>query len=213
MFRLPVEWITHTPYSVHTWMDAVSVNYSLLPWPWLYLPFLAFLFAPILLKDTRAIIIFTVLIGLERIFGVTMAGFLLIGAGIAWSRMVFRREQTDPAVKWATVAALGVLVGAILLGFPRVVSLSPRGCQANLKNVRTAIEMYQTDWDGEVPSSLTLLTPNYLKTIPQCPADLASESNLSLTVRPDSYIVSCDNGFHKSAQGKIEPLVVPLSRP
>ncbi|CAN0391541.1 unnamed protein product, partial [Phaeothamnion confervicola] len=44
------------------------------------------------------------------------------------------------------------------------------GCKSNLKNLATSLEMYSTDNAGHYPrSSLNLLTPNYLKVIPQCP--------------------------------------------
>lgn len=43
-------------------------------------------------------------------------------------------------------------------------------CKSNLKNLGTALEMYSTDWEGHYPSSLQAVTPNYLKTIPECPA-------------------------------------------
>lgn len=32
------------------------------------------------------------------------------------------------------------------------------------------MEMYSTDWSGQYPRNLQILTPNYLKTIPECPA-------------------------------------------
>lgn len=43
------------------------------------------------------------------------------------------------------------------------------GCKSNLKNFGTAMEMYSTDWSGKYPTKLAMLTPNYLKTIPECP--------------------------------------------
>jgi hypothetical protein len=43
------------------------------------------------------------------------------------------------------------------------------GCKSNLKNLGTAVEMYADDWNGEYPRSLGLLTPNYIKIIPECP--------------------------------------------
>jgi hypothetical protein len=43
-------------------------------------------------------------------------------------------------------------------------------CKSNLKNIGTALEMYSTDWSGKYPTSLDTLTPNYLRTIPECPA-------------------------------------------
>lgn len=43
-------------------------------------------------------------------------------------------------------------------------------CKSNLKNIGTALEMYATDFEGRYPPSLSLLTPNYLKTLPECPS-------------------------------------------
>jgi hypothetical protein len=43
-------------------------------------------------------------------------------------------------------------------------------CRSNLKNLGIGMEMYGTDWAGKYPMSLALLTPNYLRTIPECPA-------------------------------------------
>lgn len=41
-------------------------------------------------------------------------------------------------------------------------------CKSNLKNLGTACEMYSTDWAGKYPRNLELLTPKYLKTLPEC---------------------------------------------
>lgn len=41
-------------------------------------------------------------------------------------------------------------------------------CSSNLKNISTALEMYSTDYQGSLPPSLHQLTPNYLRTLPQC---------------------------------------------
>lgn len=43
-------------------------------------------------------------------------------------------------------------------------------CKSNERNIATALEMYSTDWSGKYPKDTTLLVPNYLKTIPACPA-------------------------------------------
>lgn len=214
MLRLPAEWISRDPYYTHTWMDAVSVYYSMVPWPWLCLPFLLFVFPPILARDLRGIIGFTTLLAIERVFGVTIAGCLLILGACAWSFSVFGRKQVSRSVRWATGVALLVLAVAVLFGFPRVASFSPAVCRSNLKNVDTAIQMYQTDWSGALPPSLVSLTPNYLKTLPSCPADTAAENSLAWTVESGRYILTCENPFHKSSSAtKVEPLVVPLTQP
>jgi hypothetical protein len=73
-------------------------------------------------------------------------------------------------------------VGAAIL-VPNFIRARAQGqttaCKSNLKNMGTALEMYSTDYSGEYPKDVSLLTPNYLKTIPDCPAagrDTYSES-------------------------------------
>ena len=44
-------------------------------------------------------------------------------------------------------------------------------CAENLKNIGTALEMYSIDWSGDYPPNLDKLTPNYLRTLPLCPAN------------------------------------------
>lgn len=72
-------------------------------------------------------------------------------------------------------------------------------CQSNLKNIGTALEMYSTDWNGRYPSTLSTLTPNYLKTIPTCPAAASDtySSTLKVTAEPDSFTVACSGNHHQ----------------
>lgn len=74
-------------------------------------------------------------------------------------------------------------------------------CKSNLKNIGTALEMYSTDNSGHYPRSMSFLTPNYLKTIPTCPAagrNTYSEFYLQ-NETPDLYTVFCHGHHHKSA--------------
>lgn len=75
-----------------------------------------------------------------------------------------------------------IAVGSALI-IPNFVRARSRGsltaCKSNLKNLGTAAEMYSMDWDQRYPPRIGLLTPNYLKTIPECPnvgRDTYSES-------------------------------------
>ena len=81
-------------------------------------------------------------------------------------------------------------------------------CQSNLKNIGTALEMYSTDWSGKYPpldQGLNLLTPNYLKYIPECPAagkvtysyDGGPDAELNGPGFIDYYEVRCMGGNHK----------------
>ncbi len=72
------------------------------------------------------------------------------------------------------IMAFGVVMvlGAILV--PNFVRARARGqltaCKSNLKNIGTAMEMYSTDYSGMYPPDINYLTPNFLKTLPECPA-------------------------------------------
>ena len=103
-----------------------------------------------------------------------------------------------------TVFGLG---GAILV--PNFVRAKSQGqltaCESNLKNIGTACEMWATDYDGEYPTSLEQLTPNYLQSIPVCPA--AGKDTYSVSYRvvmPEEsgvsfpfYEVYCKGHFHE----------------
>jgi hypothetical protein len=78
-------------------------------------------------------------------------------------------------------------------------------CQSNLKNIATGLEMYSTDFSGRYPGSLDLLTPNYLKTIPDCPA--AGKNTYSQTYKvgqdPDTYSFACSGNNHQQASDNL----------
>ena len=83
-----------------------------------------------------------------------------------------RPKTTDLILPLLAVIGLTLVSGALLLPHfirPRCCGGQLTACKSNLKNIGTALEMYSTDWDGNYPTSLTPLTPNYLKTIPECP--------------------------------------------
>ena len=54
--------------------------------------------------------------------------------------------------------------------------------------------MYSSDWEGKYPSSLSQLTPKYLKTIPECPA-AGSVTYKSLIGPGTAYNTGTANGF------------------
>lgn len=82
-----------------------------------------------------------------------------------------------------------------------------RVCKSNLMNIGTALEMYASDHKEIYPSDLSLLTPDYLKSIPQCPTvkqDTYSESYELKKMPPDTgpmvYSIYCA-GHHHADQG------------
>jgi hypothetical protein len=78
-------------------------------------------------------------------------------------------------------------------------------CKSNLKNIGTAMEMYSTDYAGKYPpAGLALLTPNYLKTIPECPAagrpsyvcHFGPSALLNEEKHEDYYLIECKGDHH-----------------
>ena len=131
-----------------------------------------------------------------------------------------RRRGGFTLIELMIVIAIIAILAAILV--PNFIRARAQGqltaCKSNLKNIGTAMEMYSTDWSGKYPSASTdmaLLTPNYLKTIPECPAAgtnsyVAAYGSSALgngdNNYVDYYIVSCSAGFHA-------PVAVPGAYP
>ncbi len=118
-----------------------------------------------------------------------------------------RRSGGFTLIELMIVIAIIAILAAILV--PNFIRARAQGqltaCKSNLKNIGTAMEMYSTDWSGKYPSpianSKTKLTPNYLKTIPTCPAagkdtyTFGTQFNGS-PVYQDYYYVDCAGSNH-----------------
>lgn len=82
------------------------------------------------------------------------------------------------------------IVGAIIN--PKYLKAGPFGqmvyCKSNCKNIGKALDIYKTDNKGRYPTSLSLLTPEYLKIIPTCPAAASDTYSSTYTVanKPDN---------------------------
>lgn len=105
---------------------------------------------------------------------VPMAICLAIGLLVLTVLAAGSQERRTPRRDWC-LALLGLLwcililpVALELWGVPLEVPDVTSGCRSNLKNIGTALEMYSTDFEGRYPRELGQLTPNYLKTIPNC---------------------------------------------
>jgi hypothetical protein len=65
----------------------------------------------------------------------------------------------------------------------------------------TALEMYASDYHGQYPDSLGLLTTgNYLKTLPTCPvAGAMTYTNYQVSRDPDSFSFACVGDNHANS--------------
>ncbi|MEW6277129.1 MAG: hypothetical protein AB1758_00800 [Candidatus Eremiobacterota bacterium] len=109
------------------------------------------------------------------------------------------------------VEGLLVLVAATVLAailVPRLVRERAQRipCKSLMKNIGTALEMYATDFGGHYPNSLSLLTPNYLKVLPECPNAGTDTYSAGYRVhsQPDRYTFCC-LGLNHKGQGITAP--------
>ncbi|MDK2882050.1 MAG: ral secretion pathway protein [Bacillota bacterium] len=92
------------------------------------------------------------------------------------------------------VLIIGVLAG---IAVPKVAGYSDaakkRACQANMKQIATALEAYYLDNNGKYPDtdSLDSVLSTYLKTVPKCPVD---NSNYKYTTNNGKdFTLTCEN--------------------
>lgn len=76
-------------------------------------------------------------------------------------------------------------------------------CEANLRNIFTACEMYNVDHNGIYPSKLEDLIPEYLKNLPKCPSAEKMTYVYNLKNAKD-YTIYCSGENHKDIIGDNE---------
>jgi hypothetical protein len=120
---------------------------------------------------------------------------------------------------------LGVaLIGAALLGTLVVRShLKSRAesnlkvCEAHLKNISVALDMYAKEQGGAYPQSLQVLVPSILPALPQCPAPYDSRGQWVDTYSSSYRLTPAENtegasySFH--CQGDNHPGLVEANFP
>lgn len=109
----------------------------------------------------------------------------------------------SPLGFFVILGVTGVLAAILVPNFIRARSRGQlTACKSNLKNIGTAFEMYSTDYSGMYPKNLDLLTPNYLKSIPECPSagrvtyTMKSTAAYNTAGFQDYYFIRCEGKNH-----------------
>ena len=97
------------------------------------------------------------------------------------------------------IAIIAILASVLIPSFVRARGMSQlAGCKSNLKNIATSLEAYSVDHNGHYPNDMVLLTPNYIKTLPVCPAAASNTYTASyvFSLNPDTYDFECRGTNH-----------------
>ncbi len=99
------------------------------------------------------------------------------------------------------ISIIAILAAILVPNFVRARAMGQlTACKSNLRNIATATEMYSVDNGAKYPDALAKVTPNYLKTMPECPvagSDTYTGSFAS-TTEPDNFEVACGGANHIS---------------
>ena len=93
------------------------------------------------------------------------------------------------------IAIIAVLAAIIIPNFVKSrQTANLAACEENEKNIAVACELYANANDGFYPTSLSKLTPDYLQSLPTCPAgDNPNRSNstygYAFRANPGGYIL------------------------
>jgi hypothetical protein len=105
--------------------------------------------------------------GLEAISYCSMLAALRDTEASGATRMRQRAWRRHYFTLIALIALIAIVVSVLHREDPQRNLME---CKSNLKNLGTAMEMYSTDWSGHYPDRFEKLVPNYLETLPSCPA-------------------------------------------
>jgi len=73
------------------------------------------------------------------------------------------------------------------------------GCESNLKNIGTLLELYSSEHGGDYPKSLRDIAPRFIKVLPVCPAARRDTYTHSYHTSGDrkAYTVYCEGNNHR----------------
>jgi prepilin-type N-terminal cleavage/methylation domain-containing protein len=124
--------------------------------------------------------------------------------------------QTNPHPKGATrshprrgftlielmivIAIIAILSSILLPNFVRARSEGRlTGCKTNLRNIATSLETYATDNKHRYPTALSVLTPQFIQSLPTCPSagtNMPYINGFTSSETPDVYTLWCNGSYH-----------------
>ena len=124
----------------------------------------------------------------------------LTGPLLALVRLRKGKETVFPA---AGLAIILTAVGLFLYHEKPTIEL--KQCETNLRQLAIALEMYSYEHQGRYPRSLAELVPQYVISLPKCPAAGADtySSGLATASQPDIFSLQCTGNFHHKARQPI----------
>ena len=111
-----------------------------------------------------------------------------------------KKDRAFTLIEMMVVMALIALLAAILIpNFNRARAKSQlEACRTNLKSIAQALEIYASENSAHYPPNILVLTPNFLKAFPECPAVSAPTyiGSYSSAREPDIFTIYCQSAAH-----------------
>jgi prepilin-type N-terminal cleavage/methylation domain-containing protein len=115
--------------------------------------------------------------------------------------MIFARKKQKGFTLIELLTAIFIISVIATIIFPNIRKAFYRanltGCQSNLRNMATALEIYNTD-TGAYPDQLSKIVPERMRRIPECPAagiDTYS-AGYEYSADPTAYTIHCSGNHH-----------------
>jgi prepilin-type N-terminal cleavage/methylation domain-containing protein len=116
-------------------------------------------------------------------------------------KILSRKHQGFTLIEILTIVFILAILASIMIPNIRRSIWKARftGCQSNLRNIATGIQVYSNDQhDHKYPESIQSLVPQYLGKIPNCPAagmDTYSES-YTFDSKTRNFTIFCKGSHH-----------------
>ena len=115
------------------------------------------------------------------------------------------------------ISIIAILAGILVPNFVRSRAKAKyTACCENLKKAGVAIQMYANDNDGYYPTNLKKLTPNYLASLPKCPAsgDVYNyKHGINVFSMKRTYTINCQTNRHQGALNTKQTMELPSYTP
>lgn len=155
---------------------------------------------------------FTSLMGIVYLL-ISFSGFVLI-SGYIFVFLGYHVMKDLSRYKYLKVTIISILVLIFIFIAFIITAISIAGlyearelsiaksCECNVRNLKTALELYSVENNDQYPDSIIKLCPQYINKLPKCQANKYDDYLYSVSKDNSKFSLHCANYSHKYKHGK-----------